>query len=213
MHGNEIYDEISEQIEQGKGCIIFDFGLFSQFRLTDATMIFKFRLGEEQLPDMKLNHRYSNKCYYTITRKYGRRLSKCGYPYFFDLDENEPFLALLCITFGYELNEKKETADMVFPLSVQLTKDRPACTLMMKLDFDEGKIEFISHIREKNDWIPHFWSNDAISEKRMQDAGYQDRFTFLESPRQIDESNPRSPLIFSTLIEPFAEKATELYLY
>ena len=46
MHGNEIYNEISEQIEQGKGCIIFDFGLFSQFRLTDATMIFKFRLGK-----------------------------------------------------------------------------------------------------------------------------------------------------------------------
>ena len=213
MHGNEIYNEISEQIEQGKGCIVFDFAILYHYPLNDGEeLIFKFRLGSESgFSDMKLNHRYPNKNYYTISRKMGRRLCKCGYPYFFDLDENSPFTAILVVTTGFRRNRETKTVDALFPLSVQLTKDRPVCGLTLRMLFDEGKVDFISHATTGHyGWKPRFWSNKLTPAEIDR---YQDDVILLDEPTLMNEDDSFSPLVYSTVIEPLAEKATELYLY
>lgn len=151
MHGNDIFIEIEEQLQQGKGCIVFDFGLFFPYRLNEGDkLIYKFQLGLEKLCDMKLNHRYPNKQYYTITKTYGRKLSKCGYPYFFDLKENKPFLALLTLTTGLIINGEETSFDMIFPLEVQLTAEHPVCGLSLRQEFAGSRIDFFSNKSDEN---------------------------------------------------------------
>lgn len=205
MHGNDIFIEISEQLQQGKGCIVFDFGLFFPYRLNEGDkIIYKFQLGSEELHDMKLNHRYPNKRYYTITKTYGRKLSKCGYPYFFDLKENEPFFALLNLTTGLVMNGEESSFNMIFPLEVQLTAERPVCGLSLRQNFDESRIKFVSHKSEKNcpGWTPHYWSNELLPEEENND------FTLLKTPHKLGDKT----VIFDTVISPFAEKANNLLL-
>lgn len=204
MHGNDIFIEISEQLQQGKGCIVFDFGLYFPYRLNENDkLIYKFQLGMEELHDVKLNHRYPNKQYYTITKTYGRKLSKCGYPYFFDLKEKEPFYALLNLTTGLVISGEEDYFNMIFPLEVQLTTERPVCGLSLRQNFDEGRIEFVSNKSDENGygWIPHYWSNVLLKEKGID-------VTLLETPHKIGEKN----IIFDTTIRPFAEKANNLLL-
>lgn len=82
----EIISELKDKIADGKtGCIVFDFGIAPFWDNIDI----KLSLGSVELPDQKINHRYRNKSYYTITRKYGRKLSKIGYPYFFPLQSTK----------------------------------------------------------------------------------------------------------------------------
>lgn len=77
MHGEEVINELGEEISKGKGCIVFDFPYADQ-----DFLIFKFKLGEEELEPYKYNHRYPNKDYVTISKKMGRRVSRIGYPVF-----------------------------------------------------------------------------------------------------------------------------------
>lgn len=204
MHGNDIFTEISEQLQQGKGCIIFDFGLYFPYTLKEGDkLIYKFQLGtevgSEEFNDMKLNHRYPNKMYYTITKTYGRKLSKCGYPYFFDLKKDKPFQSLLCLTTGYVLNGKEEAFDMMFNLQAELTAERPVCGLSLQQNVIKKSIDFVSHKSAENGhvYIPHYWSNKISSEE------YDGFTTLLKTPHKVDDKT----VLFDTVIKPFAEKA------
>lgn len=207
MYGSDIYTEISEQLQQGKGCIVFDFGLYFPYKLKEGDkLIYKFSLGtevgSEEFNDMTLNHRYPNKKYYTITKTYGRKLSKCGYPYFFDLKKDKPFQALLCLTTGYILNGKEESFDMMFNLQAELTAERPVCGLSLKQNFVEKSIEFVSYKSAENGYgyIPHYWSNELTSEKE------NDGLTLLKPPHEVDDKT----VLFDTVIKPFAEKTENI---
>lgn len=79
-----IQSELENELNQNKGCIIFDFGCYFPYSNVQD-LIFDFHLGLESFSDKKMNHRYPNKSYQTISRKYGRKVSKLGYPYFFDI--------------------------------------------------------------------------------------------------------------------------------
>lgn len=60
-------------------------------------LTFDFSLGMEEFKDYKINNRYSNKYYQTISRKYRRKVSKIGYPYVMKLNEQAPMLLTLKI--------------------------------------------------------------------------------------------------------------------
>ena len=91
MHGEEVINELGEEISKGKGCIVFDFACYFPYADQDF-LIFKFKLGEEELEPYKYNHRYPNKDYVTISKKMGRRVSRIGYPVFVDLNEEYFFI-------------------------------------------------------------------------------------------------------------------------
>ena len=67
MHGEEVVNELSEEISKGKGCIVFDFACYFPYADQDI-LIFKFKLGEEELEPYKYNHRYPNRDYVTISK-------------------------------------------------------------------------------------------------------------------------------------------------
>lgn len=200
MYPEQIYNEISEQTVQGKGCIVFDFGLFFPYRLREnEQIVFRFMLGMDDMQEQKVNHRYRNKGYYTITRKKGRGLYKCGYPHFFDFKEGEPVLYLLCITFGLLKDGKEETIDLVFPLELHPTTEKPVFGLSLNLEFETGEFYFTSHEKDENGigWKQHSWSIKQLCSP----------YTPLEAAECDDESYT---CIFVPSIKPFAQRPNEL---
>lgn len=120
-----------EMKEFGNGsnaCIVFDFGIISYLENLD----FSFSLGLEKITDIKLNKRYSNKDYRTISRKYGRKLSKIGYPHMLKLDEKIDKVMLLVVYVGEK--ETDNYLEMVFPLEVHLSKEKPILNIRFLID-------------------------------------------------------------------------------
>lgn len=120
-----------EMEEFGNGvdaCIVFDFGIISYLENLD----FSFSLGLEKITDIKLNKRYPNKDYRTISRKYGRKLSKIGYPYMLKLDEKIDEVMLLVVHVGEK--ETDNYLEMVFPLDVHLSKEKPILNIRFLID-------------------------------------------------------------------------------
>lgn len=120
-----------ETEEFGNGanaCIVFDFGIISYLE----NLNFSFSLGLEKITDIKLNKRYPNKDYRTISRKYGRKLSKIGYPYMLKLDEKIDEVMLLVVHVGEK--ETDNYLEMVFPLEVHLSKEKPILNIRFLID-------------------------------------------------------------------------------
>ena len=203
MHGHIVSNEIETQIHQGKGCIIFDFGMYFPYHLISGEeLVFRLSLGEEPLTDVKLNHRYPNKDYYTITKKYdSRRLSKVGYPYFIDLGD-DPFLAILCVTLGIKCKGREKATDCLFPLSVQLTKERPVCALSMRLVHESGEITFTSYEYNEKGWKPYCWTSNR-------DEAESESLRWLSS---VPIESEKPTIVFDTAITPIPQKLNELLI-
>ena len=106
------------QLADDECCIVFDFGCYFPYANSEV-LTFDFALGMEEFNDYKINHRYPNKQHQTISKKYGRKVSKLGYPYIMKLSEQHPML--LCLKVGI----KEQYITMIFPLQTNMTKDKP----------------------------------------------------------------------------------------
>ena len=197
-----ILSEIGERIADGKtGCIVFDFGAILPY---SNNIVFNINLGVNELPDQKLNHRYPNKAYRTISRKYGRRVSKIGYPYFFPLDENNTWL--LIVEFGVcekDEPEPYETIKAVFPLKLAVTKNKPVCGLSLRLhlDIDKAVFNFESHYyhEETGGWGSIYYTDVPKNDNAI--------------PLQIaDIDIEAGTVLYATVLEPYAQKIDELMI-
>lgn len=202
MHDTEIImSEISEGIENGKGCVIFDFGCFFPY---GNNLIFDFSLGLEKFSDKKLNHRYPNKAYHTISKKYGKRVSKIGYPCFFDFDEAAPNLNtwLLSLTVGADSEEN--AVQLIFPLILNVTKEKPVCALSLRYNLIEQIFTFQTHQPSEDGfgWTTCYWTNDDEFED-------DDNVVRFEIPERIENSRT---LIYNTAIMPVACEIDKLLI-
>lgn len=119
MDLEQLEKEMQEFGNGANACIVFDFGIINYLESLD----FSFSLGMENMKDIKLNRRYPNKTYRTISRKYGRKLSKVGYPYMLKIEEKIDETILLAIRIGKK--DTKNYLDMIFPLEIHLSKEKP----------------------------------------------------------------------------------------
>ena len=199
-----ILEELKPQLDQGKGCILFDFGVYFPYHLRDdERLIFEIRLGEEKMPEYKLNHRYNNKAYYTISRKKEKGLYHSGYPYFFDLNGEDPFTAILCIRTGIFQKNEEKTVDILFPLIFQPTKERPAAALSLRYIFDDGILNFTSYTKDETQtgWNVHYWSN------RKKSVKCDDNYTYLE----VAEANKEEMYcVYAPFIELIPQRVEDL---
>lgn len=183
-------DILKEEIElkENECCIVFDFGCY--FPYSNAEILtFDFSLGMEELPDKKMNHRYPNKGYQTISRKYGRKVSKVGYPYVMKLEEQHPML--LCVKVGL----KRKCITLVFPIQTNMTKENPICILSLHYMFDDNKFTFYSSERiEKGCWYSHRWHSHEIEDNNELDI-------VMHCHRVEDNS---MTLIYDTVITPYS---------
>ena len=86
MHGEKVIAELKPIVDEGKCCIVFDFGFVSCDYVFYEDPRLSFSINGKTMTDCKLNHRYPNGNYITISQKRGRRVSKIGYPYVLDME-------------------------------------------------------------------------------------------------------------------------------
>lgn len=196
MHTEIIKKELKEQIKEGKGCIVFDFGCYFPYQNQDD-LIFDFSIGLEKLSDKKRNHRYPNKGYVTLSRKIGRKVSKIGYPYFVDFEEK---FILLCLWLGY----KEDNIKLIFPLELSLSEDDPVCGLKLIFLFEKGEFTFTSYYPESDvGWNETLWTNKPIFGKDKNSY----TLTLFREPDIEDNT-----LVCSEVIKPHACKLDNLLL-
>lgn len=202
MHDTEIImSEISDEIKNGKGCVIFDFGCFFPYK---NNLIFDFSLGLEKFSDKKLNHRYPNKAYHTISKKYGKKVSKIGYPYFFDFDETAPNFNTWLLSLTVGMDSVENAVQLIFPLILNVTKEKPVCALSLRYNFIEQTFTFQTH-KPSDDgigWTSCYWTNDDKFK-------YDDNVVRFDIPEKIENSGT---LIYSNAIVPVACKVNKLLI-
>lgn len=190
----QIFNEIGEKISEGKGCIVFDFGCYFPYSNQDV-LTFNFKIGEEKLEQYKCNHRYPNKGYVTISKKMGRKVSKLGYPYFVDLDEEQ--IMLLEIEVGIRDN----TLHLIFPINVKLTKDKPVCSLTWHFYFnnDKANFDFTSYYKCKDGgWKRTVWTNREIDGKDV---------IYMDIPTRIEDT---FTALYHDVISPYPQTMKDL---
>lgn len=152
----------------------------------------------EEFDDYKINHRYPNKGYQTISKKYGRKVSKIGYPYTMKLNEQIPIL--LCLKVGI----KNQYITLVFFLRTNMTKDKPICGLELNYNFDKNEFYFVSHEKTENyGWYHHIWRSHEVENK---ERGSND--ILLNSPRKVGDNS--YTLLYDDIIEPFPLSLSEI---
>lgn len=200
MHGELVKVELEDEIVKGKGCIVFDFGCYFPY-LNQEDLYFDFQLGEEKMENVKLNHRYPNHGYVTISRKNGRRISKLGYPYFVDLSDT-PKTILLVIKVGI----KEEYLTSIFPVNITLTKEKPVCALSMRFMFEDAIFHFYSH-KKNNDgigWKRKGWFNNVNPMNQMKEQ----ESIKLDIPTPIDDFT----VMYRTVLEPVPQELKDLMI-
>lgn len=182
-------------------CIVFDFGCYFPYANPEI-LTFEFSLGMKQFDDCKMNHRYPNKNYQTISKKCGHKVSKLGYPYIMKLSEQSQSPTLLTIKVGVE----DQYITMIFPLQTKMTRENPVCGLSFKYNFDKSDIIFVSYEKGKNNgWISHRWMNFEMNEKTKRNNDI-----VLNTP--CIESQENNTIIYDTVIEPCPVPLTDLLL-
>ena len=186
------------QLSEDECCIIFDFGCYFPYSNSNG-LTFDFSLGMEEFKDYKINNRYRNKYYQTISRKYGHKVSKIGYPYVMKLNEQAPMLLNL------KIGIKDKYVTLVFPINTKMTKDKPVCTLKFHYIFDKHKFYFISYEKEKDYcYNQHIWSS-----YKAEDKINKPNEIILNVSNIIDDSNT---IVYEDIIEPYELALQDLIL-
>lgn len=199
MNGEELVRNFNNEIQlaEDECCIIFDFGCYFPYANPEI-LTFDFSLGEEEFEDKKLNHRYPNKGYQTISKTFGRKVSKLGYPYVMKINEQVPML--LCLKVGI----KENVLTVIIGVKTNMTKEKPICSLSLQYLFDEHKMRFISNeICKDGGWLMHSWYN--YEEERKCDGDI-----ILKAPRKA--SNGSYTLIYDDFIEPCPSTIEDLLI-
>ena len=186
------------QLSEDECCIVFDFGCYFPYSNSNG-LTFYFSLGMEEFKDYKINNRYRNKCYQTISKKYGRKISKIGYQYIMKLNEQAPMLLTL------KIGIKDKYVTLVFPINTKMTKDKSVCTLKFNYIFDKHKFYFISYEKEK-DYCYHqrIWSS-----YKAEDKINKPNEIILNVSNIIDDSNT---IVYEDIIEPYELALQDLIL-
>lgn len=194
-HYSEIFkNEIN--LAEDECCIVFDLGCYFPYSNANE-LTFDFALGMEQFNDYKINSRYPNKYYKTISRKYGRKVSKIGYPYVMKLNEQNPIL--LCLNIGV----KDKYITLIFPIHTKMTKDKPICALKFHYMFDENKFYFISHEKSKElSYHQHIWKNYKSENETNNDN------EIMLNVLSIDKDS--NTIIYEDIVEPYSLSLQDL---
>lgn len=193
-------EEVQTELDDNMGCIILDISCYFPY-IEQEKLTIDVSFGKEKCNNIKLNHRYPNKGYVTVSKINGRKLSKMGYPFFCELDNSHPML--LKIDIGFK--DEEDTITYIFPIEVKLTKEKPVCYLSFRQYLNTSLIElFTTYHCEDGGWRTITWTNDAEfnNHKGM-------KTIFLQPPNMIDDGK----FVYQDVITPTEQKVDELLLW
>lgn len=154
-------------LKENECCVVFDFRCFFPY-IDYENLTFNFKLGSEIIDDYKVNTRYPNKCLKTITKKYGKKLSKIGYPYIMNLDNETDKLCLLEINVGI----KDKVMHLIFPLQFKFTKENRIAKVCFQFDFENPKF--------------YFYTNDVMYVNSEPEDEFKNDYFVLRSPERLN---------------------------
>lgn len=180
------------QLKEDECCIVFDLACYFPYS-NQEILTFDFSLGMEEFTDYKRNHRYPNVGYETISKKYGKRVSKLGYPYIMKLDNQAPMLLVV------KVGIKEECMSLVFPVQTSMTKEQPVCGLTMRYMFDESKFSFITYKKAEDGcgWNVYRWFNHEIGEDAKQPND-----VVLNPPHLVGSNEKKATIVYENILTP-----------
>lgn len=114
-----------------------------------------------------------------ISKRYGRKISKLGYPYLMKLDEQSPMILNIRICI------KEKYMNLLFPICTNMTKEKPICGLSFRYIFDEGEFCFESLEKVNHGkWCPNLWEN-----RESENSACKDNEIVLNPTHRIGDSN------------------------
>lgn len=131
-------------------------------------MVLRLLVDGKELDDCKLNHRYPNGLYTTISKKTGRRVSKIGYPYFVEPENFKKKMELqLDIEFVRGENKVLDKTTLILPIQLNLDADNPVCGLSLHYQFWKTDVVKIWSYQSCEDggWKPSIWTTEDASEE------------------------------------------------
>lgn len=194
----DVMKELDNEALEGRGCIILDLACYFPYS-NQEVLTFDFRLDDEDPEPYRLNHRYPNNGYVTVSKKMGRRLSKLGYPFFVHLDRQQSLLLSVIAGIG------DDAMEFIIPIHVTLTKDMPVCALSMHFDFDKKEFDFSSNrcVDPKGAWKRKVWLSHGHSPMEREKTEY------LGQPDVYTDSNI---VVYHDPVKPYPQKIEELAL-
>ena len=159
LNKKEIELEPGLVLKDGEGCVVIDFGCYFPYaNQKDMEIGISFD-DNEKVQDSKPNHRYPNTGYSTLSRKYGKRVSRAGYPYIVKLGTTN---------FIMKLHMKMSRMNIVlsFKMKCTLTKEKPVCDVEIRYLFDEGSIIIETYERKDKYLYSKMWKNHRLDEDK-----------------------------------------------
>lgn len=167
MHRMEVWNEINRitPVKEGQGVFTINASVFDGFSIMNLALFDKetdFATFDEYCneanygKDIKMNHRFLNSQYHTLSQKAGRKLSKIGYS-FVDSIESLNKKHLLCA----RIENKSGVVIYMIPIQISLTKDLPvgSCELWIS-SHKWNKIRINTYYQENNGWSNYlYYSN------------------------------------------------------
>lgn len=181
MHGEIISKELGDIVSENVGCIVFDLGCrfpYANQKILKFSIGIKTNNGISDVIDTKLNHRYPNHDYVTLSKKYGRKLSQIGYPLPIDLGTQS-------IALYIRLGTAAQYDTHIYPIQLSLTEEKPVCALSLHVDFNSSVFKFYSLERSGNGWNRTMWTNDVNVETI---SGNDRVFTYTDSSSVMVEN-------------------------
>lgn len=170
-----IKEELECEVNAGKGCIVIDIGcIYNSYDRELRSlcildnMVLRLLVDGKELDDCKLNHRYPNGLYTTISKKTGRRVSKIGYPYFVEPENFKKKMELqLDIEFVRGENKVLDKTTLILPIQLNLDADNPVCGLSLHYQFGKTDVVKIWSYQSCEDggWKPSIWTTEDASEE------------------------------------------------
>lgn len=193
--GKMLQQEI--MLDENTGCIVFDFGIYI-LELCDSGLQFCFSIDGEAVHDYKLNHRYRNWYYNTVSRTYGRRVSKIGYPYTVPLDTQSS----ICLQMYLDIPSFSVRKSMEFMIQTAFTPEKPVCGLTWRYDAERDRFSFRSedYVDDGGGWHSRLWSSESWKDDRFDEI-------VLQKPEERD-----GILVYQDVIQPFASELPVLML-
>ena len=223
MHDEQIWDEINRIHPLGEtdGCLVFDIGILESSpkvreRTSASIMLLRtlpwnldellYRYQGIKMPDTKMNHRYSNHDYVTLSQTVGRKVSKIGYQFVAPIEElNQYAYAVIFI----DINPTplfQQIQAFLIPIQVSLTSERRGNLTSYRFAYHVGCYEHMMIISNKptslsvQGYESDFWTRTCYTDKREECPSKK----YIYRPihvRNIPKHKNRSPHLFLSIMD------------
>ncbi len=121
-----------EPESENNGCLVIDYSCYFPYANQEDVKL-GLKINGEGVGDCKLNHRYPNKDYVTLSKTYGKKVCSHGYPIIIPFNQKGKKIDItIAMTIG-----KGKTTEIEFPVVMWPTEEKPHSLLRIVWSINE----------------------------------------------------------------------------